>query len=260
MPQPVSVSAWLSASEMGSNMDKDSGGGGGDGQKADPQSGPHECNSVSPSHSPLPSRAHSQSPQPPIQTENPIKSNNRNPHLHKHNWNNVNPHIVIINKDSDPKTPIPANNENEPSSLRIMRSLPPSTADKPKIENLTKKIKSHPTLSPLRKKTYLLLLTSVPAGHWTTYAALAKKLSSSPRAVGTAMRMNPFAPDVPCHRVLGVDGALGGYMGTRPVKSTNGKEVQSVGNLGRKRHMLEDEGVRFDERGRAERRGFVSLI
>ncbi|KAL4799794.1 6-O-methylguanine DNA methyltransferase [Aspergillus venezuelensis] len=120
---------------------------------------------------------------------------------------------------------------------------------------LTKKINSHPTLTPLRKKTYLLLL-SVPAGQWTTYAALAKHLGSSARAVGTAMRCNPFAPGVPCHRVLSADRGLGGYMGSRPEKP-NGKGPQ--GNLGRKRRMLEEEGVRFDERGRALGRVFVEF-
>ncbi|KAL4960667.1 6-O-methylguanine DNA methyltransferase [Aspergillus stella-maris] len=120
---------------------------------------------------------------------------------------------------------------------------------------LTKKINSHPTLTPLRKKTYLLLL-SVPAGQWTTYAALAKHLGSSARAVGTAMRCNPFAPGVPCHRVLSADRGLGGYMGSRPEK-LNGKGPQ--GNLGKKRRILEEEGVRFDERGRALGRVFVEF-
>ncbi|KAL4942471.1 6-O-methylguanine DNA methyltransferase [Aspergillus oleicola] len=120
---------------------------------------------------------------------------------------------------------------------------------------IAKKITSHPTLTPLRKKTYLLLL-SVPAGQWTTYAALAKHLGSSARAVGTAMRCNPFAPGVPCHRVLSAEGGLGGYMGSRP-ENTGRKGPQ--GNLGKKRRMLEEEGVRFDERGRALGRAFVEF-
>ncbi|PLN80733.1 hypothetical protein BDW42DRAFT_170382, partial [Aspergillus taichungensis] len=67
----------------------------------------------------------------------------------------------------------------------------PTTQIPPKLLH---RIKSHPTLTPLRRRTYLALLT-VPRGHWTTYTALAKHLgSSSPRAVGTAMRTNPFAP------------------------------------------------------------------
>lgn len=59
------------------------------------------------------------------------------------------------------------------------------------------------------------------------------------------MRTNPFAPEVPCHRVLAADGSLGGYKG---VWSRGGgvdrKEVE-------KRRVLEVEGVEFDAGGRA---------
>ncbi|KAE8144022.1 6-O-methylguanine DNA methyltransferase [Aspergillus pseudotamarii] len=99
------------------------------------------------------------------------------------------------------------------------------------------RIKSHPTLTPHRRRVYLTLL-SIPAGRWTTYAALAKHLNSSARAIGTAMRTNPFAPDVPCHRVLSADGGLGGYMGAGP--------ASGHANLERKRMMLEEEGVGFE--------------
>ncbi|KAL4991016.1 6-O-methylguanine DNA methyltransferase [Aspergillus falconensis] len=128
---------------------------------------------------------------------------------------------------------------------------------------LTKKIIQHPTLTPLRKSLYLALL-QIPPGQWTTYAALAKYTNSSARAVGTAMRLNPFAPVVPCHRVLGRDGALGGYMGTPPVSVSarskgSGNGVEKGGNLERKRRMLEEEGVSFDSRGRAIGRAFVAF-
>ena len=130
-------------------------------------------------------------------------------------------------------------------------------APAPTYLKLTKKIHQHPTLTPLRKSLYVLLL-SVPPGQWTTYAALARHLGSSARAVGTAMRLNPFAPDVPCHRVLSVDGGLGGYMGTSPAKG-KGAGFKGKGNLERKRAMLEGEGVRFDERGRAMGSVFVGF-
>ncbi|RDW72285.1 MGMT family protein [Aspergillus mulundensis] len=130
---------------------------------------------------------------------------------------------------------------------------------------LTKKITQHPTLTRLRKTLYLCLL-QIPPGQWTTYAALAKHVNSSARAVGTAMRLNPLAPGVPCHRVLGSDGGLGGYMGTPPAKasaqskgSAIGSERGKEGNLDRKRRMLEEEGVRFDSRGRAMGRVFVAF-
>mmetsp|Transcript_7876 Transcript_7876/g.16102 ORF Transcript_7876/g.16102 Transcript_7876/m.16102 type:complete len:86 (+) Transcript_7876:104-361(+) len=44
----------------------------------------------------------------------------------------------------------------------------------------------------------------------STYGTLAKELGSSARAVGQALRRNPFAPGVPCHRVVAatLDGRL----------------------------------------------------
>ncbi|KAL4872355.1 6-O-methylguanine DNA methyltransferase [Aspergillus spectabilis] len=231
MPQP--------ASDMGSNCKGINSGG--PGLDDDPQSGPHEieCNS-----SPLNLQV-----QPPPR----IKSNTHNV-LH----NNVSKDNKEQPRGS-PSLPIPDVNPNPaPPAPPAPLSNPTQSPEKTKIAILTKKIKTHPTLSPLRKRTYLLLLT-VPRGHWTTYSALSKKLNSSPRAVGTAMRLNPFAPDVPCHRVLGVGGLLGGYMGTKPNAVTNGEGKGLEGNLGRKRQMLEDEGVRFDERGRALRGGFVGF-
>jgi methylated-DNA-[protein]-cysteine S-methyltransferase len=38
------------------------------------------------------------------------------------------------------------------------------------------------------------------------------------RAVGTAMNKNPFAPEVPCHRVVKSNGDLGGFGGGPKLK------------------------------------------
>jgi methylated-DNA-[protein]-cysteine S-methyltransferase len=56
-------------------------------------------------------------------------------------------------------------------------------------------------------------LREVPYGTTTTYGALARKLRSSPRAVGTANGANPLPVFIPCHRVIGADGSLTGYGG-----------------------------------------------
>lgn len=57
--------------------------------------------------------------------------------------------------------------------------------------------------------------SAIPKGRVSTYGELAKLLKSSPRAVGGALRRNPFAPRVPCHRVVAAGGAaLGGFSGT----------------------------------------------
>ncbi|HBX81866.1 MAG TPA: cysteine methyltransferase, partial [Propionibacteriaceae bacterium] len=44
-------------------------------------------------------------------------------------------------------------------------------------------------------------------------------LGSSARAVGTAVGRNPIGIIVPCHRVVGADGALTGYAGGLPRKT-----------------------------------------
>lgn len=55
---------------------------------------------------------------------------------------------------------------------------------------------------------------AVPPGATTTYGAIAARIGAGPaeaRAVGQALGRNPFAIVVPCHRVLGADGRLGGF-------------------------------------------------
>lgn len=68
----------------------------------------------------------------------------------------------------------------------------------------------------------------VRSGEVATYAAVAEALGGRAyRAVGAAMGANPFAPDVPCHRVVGSDGSLTGF----------------AGGLAKKRKLLAAEGV-----------------
>jgi len=80
----------------------------------------------------------------------------------------------------------------------------------------------------------------IPSGRVATYAALARAIGcGSPRAVGQALKRNPLAPTVPCHRVVASDLTLGGFMGRRA-----GPEVL------RKRKLLREEGVGFEADGR----------
>ena len=89
-------------------------------------------------------------------------------------------------------------------------------------------------MTPLQKKTYGLL-KKVPAGRVTTYKALADELGTrSYRAIGQFMKHNPYAPAVPCHRVVAAGGAIGGFMG-----KTDGKEIV------KKIRLLQSEGVRI---------------
>jgi O-6-methylguanine DNA methyltransferase len=66
--------------------------------------------------------------------------------------------------------------------------------------------------SPFSKRVWLAMLR-IPKGKVATYQTIAS-LAGSPRAsraVGNACNANPFAPDVPCHRIVASDGSLGGY-------------------------------------------------
>jgi methylated-DNA-[protein]-cysteine S-methyltransferase len=79
----------------------------------------------------------------------------------------------------------------------------------------------------------------IPRGRVSTYGRVAEYIGCrSSRAVGQALRRNPFAPVVPCHRVIASDLRSGGFNG-----STGGAQVR------RKLRLLREEGVRF-ERGR----------
>lgn len=80
------------------------------------------------------------------------------------------------------------------------------------------------------------LTARIPKGRVSTYAELAKALGTRAyRAVGNAMNKNPYAPGVPCHRVVGSNKSLTGY----------------AQGLEKKRKMLIAEGVVCSEK-RAE--------
>ena len=67
-------------------------------------------------------------------------------------------------------------------------------------------------------------LQGIPYGRTTTYGDIARKLRTSPRAVGGALGRNNLMMTVPCHRVVGSDGKLTGFT--------------SVGGLSTKRNLL----------------------
>jgi methylated-DNA-[protein]-cysteine S-methyltransferase len=136
-------------------------------------------------------------------------------------------------------------------------------------------------ITEFQERVYALLM-QIPPGRVTTYAALARALHTHPRAIGNALRNNPFAPDVPCHRCVASDGYVTGYHGEVIYKesskrskneSARGKARQSKGRVGKvvekgqkegekrktippsginvrmKLELLKGEGVEFDERG-----------
>lgn len=77
-------------------------------------------------------------------------------------------------------------------------------------------------------------LSQIPVGQSRTYGELARALHSAPRAIGGACGANPIALVIPCHRVVGTHGSLGGFMGV-----TEGEPIAI------KRWLLAHEGYRF---------------
>ncbi|KAJ5469642.1 hypothetical protein N7539_009260 [Penicillium diatomitis] len=142
-----------------------------------------------------------------------------------------------------PTTPHKSSPSPSPSPSPPAPKQPMPTT--PTLQKQLRRISLHPTLTPYRRRVYRVLL-SVPPGRWTTYSALATYLGSSARAVGNAMRSNPFAPEVPCHRVLAANGSLGGYKGEWRVS----KHIAGGGFQDEKRVRLEGEGVVFDADGK----------
>ena len=71
------------------------------------------------------------------------------------------------------------------------------------------------------QKTVWQALRKIPFGETRSYLALAKELGSANavRAVGAANGKNPLSIVVPCHRVIGTDGALTGFAGGLEVKA-----------------------------------------
>ena len=74
-------------------------------------------------------------------------------------------------------------------------------------------------------------LLKIPRGRTKTYKEIAAAIGrpNSSRAVANACAQNPYAPDVPCHRVVRSDGSLGGY--------------SAEGGIERKRQLLEMEST-----------------
>ena len=74
-------------------------------------------------------------------------------------------------------------------------------------------------------------LRKIPRGSVKTYSQVAKDIGKplAVRAVANAIGKNPYAPKIPCHRVIKSDGSLGGYSGKGGVKT--------------KRFLLQKEGI-----------------
>lgn len=89
-------------------------------------------------------------------------------------------------------------------------------------------------VSDFQRRVYRAI-ARIPRGRVSTYRLVARAVGcASCQAVGQALRRNPWAPRVPCHRVIASDLTLGGFQGRR-----------SGAPLRRKRARLACEGVLF---------------
>lgn len=62
-------------------------------------------------------------------------------------------------------------------------------------------------------------IKEIPKGKVSTYRDVAKALNSKAyRAVGTALKNNPYAPKIPCHRIINSNGYIGDYSGSGGIK------------------------------------------
>lgn len=96
--------------------------------------------------------------------------------------------------------------------------------------DIRQRVERSKAITPFQRRVYLELLT-IPAGKTITYGELARRIGCrSAQAIGQALKRNPFAPAVPCHRVVGSGGKIGGYNGER-----HGVQIEY------KRRLLEEE-------------------
>ncbi|CAB9515119.1 Methylated-DNA--protein-cysteine methyltransferase [Seminavis robusta] len=93
-------------------------------------------------------------------------------------------------------------------------------------------------VTPFRAQV-LSALCKVPEGKVTTYKSLSRHIGcNSSQAIGQALKHNPFAPEIPCHRVVKTDRTIGGFGGM-----TSGTKIE------RKIALLKLEGVQFSKDG-----------
>ena len=96
--------------------------------------------------------------------------------------------------------------------------------------DIRRRVEHSTSITPFQRRVYMELL-NIPSGKTITYGELARRIGCrSAQAVGQALRRNPFAPEVPCHRVVAANGSIGGYNGKR-----SGEDIE------RKRMLLDKE-------------------
>mgnify|MGYP006258632897 CR=1 FL=1 len=126
-----------------------------------------------------------------------------------------------------------------------------SERDRPTVmkkSNATK-TQSTETITPFDRLVYLAAL-SIPKSKVCTYGDLAAAIGKkgAARAVGSSLARNPYAPEVPCHRIVRKGGHLAGYQGKT-------KDLA----LKKKSKMLATEKVAFKDNGSVRDSSFVGV-
>ena len=112
----------------------------------------------------------------------------------------------------------------------LLQGNPPEPAD------LSHLVLDMDGIPPFHQRVYALV-RQIPPGETRTYGELARQLDEpgAARAVGQALGQNPFAPVVPCHRILAAGGRSGGF--------------SAPGGVNTKLRMLLAERAQFDGPG-----------
>ena len=105
-------------------------------------------------------------------------------------------------------------------------------------------VNSNVALTDFQRRVYTVT-SVIPSGKVTTYGAISEVLSGSrrsARAVGQALRRNPYAPAVPCHRVLDASLQMHGFFGKQDEEALTKKAI-----------LLRKEGVIISKNGQVSK-------
>lgn len=93
-------------------------------------------------------------------------------------------------------------------------------------------------VSPFAQDVYDIIKL-IPKGKISTYKKVAIKMNKpgASQAVGQALRCNPYAPEVPCHRIISSDFSIGGFYGSTDLISDN---------IQKKITLLKSENIEFE--------------
>ncbi|CAJ0830365.1 1992_t:CDS:2 [Entrophospora sp. SA101] len=122
--------------------------------------------------------------------------------------------MSILN--TSPYFPTNENNENnneegDNAKLLVSNQIYYPVTEHGRINSIN--FKTNKPITNFQFKVYDLC-SQIPKGYVSTYKLIANSISSSPRAVGGALKNNPFAPlPIPCHRVIASNFFIGGFNG-----------------------------------------------